>query len=260
MGTAVLGNLQEFLSASVTCWIIHQPDGRVRKWDQIYFLLQLQVLITLIRKKDGLRFKGLGRNLGHLIQFSIWPWLSGYILAHYLGPLFFKMLGHSYTKFCRTQFIIQHVPMLAAEIPRLFTWIHQQSWAKWLLDHTVRGQSPAFLAAILSLKAYRLRSLEQVWGPCSGVSMLLSDILLFATTFLESCNTNKGDSSGKGRQAGTLLSCHPWNGGCNVVALTVPKEITYSQVLVLNFFPVMLLFLSFFWINKYVLHLMFLQC
>lgn len=99
--TAVLGNLQEFFSASVTCWIIHQPDGRVRKWDQIYFLLQSQVLITLIGKKDGLRFKGLGWNLRHLVQFSIWPWLSGYISAHFLCPLFFKMLGHSYTKLCR---------------------------------------------------------------------------------------------------------------------------------------------------------------
>lgn len=93
MGTAVLGNLQEFFSASVTCWIIHQPDGRVRKWDQIYFFLQLQVLITLIGKKDGLRFKGLGQNLRHLVHFSVWPWFSGYISAHYLGPLFFRCWG-----------------------------------------------------------------------------------------------------------------------------------------------------------------------
>lgn len=84
-------------------------------------------------------------------------------------------------------------------------------------------------------------SLEQVWGPCSGVS-----VFLFATTFLANCNTNKGNNFGKARQAGTLLSCHPWNGGCNFMALTLPKEITYSQILVLNFFPVMLLFKSFF--------------
>lgn len=144
--------------------------------------------------------------------------------------------------------------MLAAEIPRLsHTWVHQQSWAKWLLDHTVRGNSQLFwqLYSALKLIGWGLWSRfgDLVAGfPCSCLTSFF-----FPTTFLASCNTNKGDSSGKGRQAGTLLRCHPWNGGCNFVALTLPKEITYSQILVLNFFPVMLLFLSFFWINKYVL-------
>lgn len=83
--------------------------------------------------------------------------------------------------------------------------------------------------------------------------MFLSDIFLFATTFLANFNTNTRDSSGKGQQAVTLLSCHPWNGGRNFVMLSLLKEISYSQILVLNFFPVMLLFYPFFLINKYVL-------
>lgn len=95
--------------------------------------------------------------------------------------------------------------------------LHQQSFPKVFLI-TLGGVIPSVPSSYTWLYM-RLRCLGQVWGlivrfPLFTFHMSaeigLSDILLSATTFCTNCSANTGDSSGHGWQAGSLLSCHPW--------------------------------------------------
>lgn len=83
-----------------------------------------------------------------------------------------------------------------------------------------------------------MRSLEQVLGLLVGFPCpCLSDILLLATTFRDNCNTNTGDTSGREDRQGACLVVTPGIDAIAFVALTVPGEITCSQVLVPNVLP-----------------------